>query len=178
MTAGCAIAAFSVTIAHASCAGYPPTIASQLAAEPVVFVGTVLYTSDADRSARVKVDSIWKGPVLAAFVDVHGEAPGSGPWSASEADHRYQAGARYLFGPLNSASPFEDYGECGTLTQPYTAALAAFQPRNARRPAPATTLELVQNVAGQRRWPYVALLAALALAAVVAVAHARRRQRS
>ncbi len=162
--------------ARASCAIQQPSAGEQLSAAHVVFVGTVVYTSDANRSARVKVESIWKGPGLPAYVDVRGEAPGSGLTSASEADHTYQTGGRYLFAPLNSSSPFVDYGECGTLTQPYSDALAAYAPSDARGPAGVTTADLIENLVGEYWWPSLPLLAVVVAAIVIAIAVARRRE--
>jgi hypothetical protein len=122
---------------------------AEIATAKVAFLGLVVSTSDMDRSARVKVESIWKGPVLPAYVDVHGEAPGSGPFSGSEGDHRYQAGQRYLFIPLNDHPPFADNGDCNTSTQVYTAALAAYAPADAKTPQAATPEDAVANFAGQ-----------------------------
>lgn len=48
-----------------------------------------------NRTARVKLESIWKGPRLPAYVDVHGEAPGCGPNCGSSMDHSYTSGQRY-----------------------------------------------------------------------------------
>jgi hypothetical protein len=48
--------------ASASCAVLPGPIASPLASAPVVFVGTVVSTSNGDREATVKIESIWRGP--------------------------------------------------------------------------------------------------------------------
>lgn len=157
-----AVAVGAADEAHASCGGTPSKISDQISSARVVFVGTVLYTSDNNRTARVKVESIWKGRALPMYVDVHGEAPGSGPFSGSEADHLYQPGQRYLFAPLNTSSPFLDYGECGTLTQTYTAELATYAPPDARAPAPATMVDQAENDIGQY-WP-------LALFAIVGVA--------
>jgi hypothetical protein len=151
------VAIGTANAAHASCGGTPPSISEQISNARVVFVGTVLYTSDNNRTARVRVESIWKGPALPAYVEVHGEAPGSGPFSGSEADHLYQSGQRYLFGPLNTSSPFVDYGECGTLTQPYTAELATYAPPDARAPLPATIVDQAENDIG-RYWLPVLLL--------------------
>lgn len=156
----------------ASCGGTPPSISEQLGNARVVFVGTVLNTSDNNRTARVRVESIWKGPLLPMYVDVHGEAPGSGPFSGSEADHLYQPGQRYLFAPINTNTPFEDYGECGTLTQPYTADLATYAPADAHAPAPWTAMDEVRYAASQYWWT---VLVILAIALVVAAPPVRRR---
>lgn len=175
-----ALAAFAVggaVGAQASCgaAGPPPSLGDQLDAAHVLFVGTVIYTSNGDRTARVKVESIWKGPTLPAYVDVHGEAPGCGPNCGSSADHTYRSGLRYLFAPLNDNPPFQDYGECGGLTQPYSADLAAYAPTDKRAPYPATPTEQIQSVVGQYWWP-VAVVAIILLAAA-AIVRFRGRKR-
>jgi hypothetical protein len=162
--------------ARASCAIQQPSVSEQLSTAFVVFVGTVVYTSDANRSARVKVESIWKGPGLPAYVDVHGEAPGSGMMSASEGDHVYHPGGRYLFAPLNSSSPFLDYGECATLTQTYSDALAAYAPADARHPAGATAVDLIENAVGEYWWPSLPVLAVVVVAIALAIAVMRRRE--
>jgi hypothetical protein len=163
--------------AEASCGvvGSPPSLRDQLAAAHVLFVGTVIYTSNGNRTARVKVESIWKGPRLPAYVDVHGEAPGCGANWGSSMDHSYTSGQRYLFAPLNDGSPFQDYGECGGLTQPYSADLAASAPDNTREPYPVTLTDQVQNVVGQYWWPVTVV--AVFLLAVVAIVRLRGRKR-
>jgi hypothetical protein len=90
-------------------------------------------------------------------------------------DHSYTSGQRYLFAPLNDGSPFQDYGECGGLTQPYTADLAASAPDNTRAPYPVTPTDQVQNVVGQYWWP--ATVVAVILLAVVAIVRLRGRKR-
>ncbi len=80
----------------------------------------------------MKVESIWRGANMLTYVRVIGTPePGA---QATSVDRTYQAGKRYLFVPTNSTSPFED-NTC-TDTQPYTAALAAQAPINARAPEP------------------------------------------
>jgi hypothetical protein len=142
-----------------------------------VFVGTVVYTSDNNRTARVKVESIWKGPSLPAYVDMHGEAPGSGAFSASEGDHSYRVGQRYLFAPTNARPPFVDYGECGTVTQPYSAELAAYAPHDARAPASPTAAEIAETAVGQYWWQTAALLLIFGVVGVVVVLRRRRVKR-
>jgi hypothetical protein len=160
--------------ASASCAGGGPrSIGDQLASSPVVFVGTVMYTSDQDRVARVKVEAIWRGPSLPAYVDLHG-SPVSGPFTASSVDRHYQAGHRYLFVPVNDKMPFDD-NSC-SLTQPFTADLAALAPRDARSPAPASFNDYVQNFTGQNPWVAPLLVLVLAVAATVAIVRLRRRR--
>jgi hypothetical protein len=160
----------------ASCGvlGPSPTVPAEVATAKVAFVGLVISTSDMDRSARVKVESIWNGPVLPAYVEVHGEAPGSGPFSGSEGDHRYQAGQRYLFIPLNENPPFADNGDCNTSTQVYTAAVAAYAPADAKTPEAATPEDAVANFAGQ--YSTAGAFTLVAVAALGTFLLARRRR--
>ncbi len=118
--------------ASASCAVLPGQTPGSFGGAPVVFVGTVVATSNGDREATVKVESIWRGPDMLTFVRVVGT-----PESAAQAtsvDRTYQAGKRYLFVPESSSSPFQD-NNC-TATQLYTSALASQAPANARSPKP------------------------------------------
>jgi hypothetical protein len=168
----------SSTPVHASCGvtAPPGSVADAVAEARVVFVGRVVYTSDGDRFARVKVESIWKGPVLPAYVDVHGEAPGSGPFSGSEGDHRYQAGARYLFIPSNDQPPFQDYGDCNISTQVYSGPLSALAPSDARAPNPPTTSDTISNFSDEFGWPLA--VGASLIVAIIATALVKRRRRA
>ncbi len=163
--------------ATASCAGGgpgSPSLGDRLAASQVVFAGTVMYTSDQDRVARVKVESIWRGPVLPAYVDLHG-SPVSGPFTASSVDRHYQSGARYLFVPVNASPPFDD-NSC-SLTQLYTSDLNAYAPPDARAPSAATFSDQVQNFVGQNPWLIPALFVLLAAAALAAIIKFRKVNR-
>ncbi|HEY8644061.1 MAG TPA: hypothetical protein VIO84_15010 [Candidatus Dormibacteraeota bacterium] len=156
--------------AAASCATLPGA-GNPFATAPVVFVGTVLSTSDNDRRARVKVESVWRGPDLLTYVQVNG-SPVSGPFTASDVDRHYQAGTRYIFVPANSAPPFDD-NSC-TATQPYTQAIARQAPADARPPRPG-------GDPGEPGWWPPAIAALLVLtggALVVGVYLLRRRGRA
>ena len=111
---------------------------------------------------------------MPAYVDVHGEAPGSGAFSGSEGDHSYQAGERYLFAPLNTQSPFVDYGGCGSLTQTYSSELAAYAPPDARAPAAPTISDNVETTVGQY-WRLATFVLVLVAAATLVVAVRRGR---
>jgi hypothetical protein len=123
------LAGAAPTSAAASCA-VPRSLPDQIQAAALVFVGTVLSTSDDDRMAYVRVESIWKGPEVAEFVRVNG-SPVSGA-AATSVDRHYQAGTRYLFILYSADQPLQD-NDC-TGTQPYTSALAALKPSDARPP--------------------------------------------
>jgi hypothetical protein len=164
------------TAAYASCglAGPAPTLTAELGAIHVAFVGTVVYTRDNNRFARVRVESIWKGPRLPAFVDVHGEAPGSGPFSGSEGDHMYQTGKTYLFLPLNDHPPFQDYGDCSSSTEIYTTDVAAVAPPDARLPDAPTPVDSAANLFAE--YSTAGAIAGLAFALVVVGFVVRRRR--
>lgn len=157
--------------AHASCMA-PPSLRDQMASAPSVFVGTVVFTSDNDRVARVKVESIWRGPDLPAYVDVHG-SPVSGPGAASSIDRKYSAGTRYLFVLFNASQPLQDNNCSGT--QVYTSDLAAYAPADARSPAPSTAVDQIQNATHQY---WLAALGLLSLVAAAVVIGLRRPART
>jgi hypothetical protein len=167
-----AVSAFLVIrteAAQASCA-MPPSLQEQITAAPLVFVGTVVSTSDDDRVAHVRVESIWKGPTLSAYVDVHG-SPVSGFNVHSSVDRMYRAGERDLFVLFSASEPYQD-NSC-SATQPYTAEIAAFAPPDARSPAPVTPLEQVQNWLIQYGLPVGVALVVIAAAAFLGL---RRRR--
>ena len=137
-----------------------------------VFVGTVVYTWDGDRRARVHVESIWRGPVLPAYVEVHG-SPADGMFTATSVDRTYQAGQKYLFALLGTSQPLQD-NSC-SATQPYTQALGAYAPAHAISPMSPTVIDPVANVIGPN-WP--AWLVALTLIAGGAAAFLFVRLRS
>ncbi|GAC1684160.1 MAG: hypothetical protein PVS2B1_03440 [Candidatus Dormibacteraceae bacterium] len=147
--------------AAASCV-MPRPLPEAVASAPLVFVGPVVSTSDGDRVAHVKVESIWKGPGLPAHVDVHG-SPVSGFGTASSVDRRYRAGERDLFVLLSDQPPYQD-NSC-SATQPYTAQVAALAPADAKAPAPPTAVEQIQNFAGQYWLPIAIALVVIAVAA-------------
>jgi hypothetical protein len=156
--------------AQASCAA-PPSVRDQAASSPLVFVGTVTFTSDNDRMARVKVESIWRGPELPAYVDVHG-SPVSGLSTASSVDRKYNAGTRYLFVLFSADRPLQD-NSC-SATQVYTSELAALAPPDARSAAPATAFDSVQNTIGQYWLPALGFLALVAVAVFIGLRRSRR----
>jgi len=153
--------------AAASCAALPGA-GNPFTTAPVVFVGTVLSTSDSDRRARVKVESVWRGPDLLTYVEVNG-SPVSGPFSASSVDRHFQAGIRYIFVPSNGAPPFDD-NSC-SATQPYTQAIAQQAPADARQPRPG-------GDPGEPGWwpPVIAALLLLTGGALVAALYLLRRR--
>jgi hypothetical protein len=126
----------STTGAHASCAGPPgsgpSTLAAQVSAAPIAFVGTVIGTASNDRVAWVKVESIWTGPVIPTFVTVVGTPDQAS--AATSVDRTYRLGQRYLFVPFTASPPFQD-NSC-SATQVYSSQLDALKPAMAQPPAP------------------------------------------
>lgn len=153
--------------AQASCVA-PSPIRDQVASAGLVFVGTVIFTSDNERAARVKVESIWRGPELPAYVDVHG-SPVTGP-GASSIDRMYTAGTRYLFVLFSADQPLQDNSCSGT--QVYTAELAALAPASARSPAQATAVDEIQNAVRQYWLPGLGFLALFGAAALIGLRRA------
>lgn len=165
----------TASVARASCA-VPPSVADQIQTAALVFVGNVVYTYDRDRVAHVKVESIWKGPTLPTYLDVHG-SPVSGSARASSVDRTYQSGVRYLFVLYSAAQPLQD-NDC-SATQPYTSELAALAPPDARPPTPPTFLDEVKNLAGQYLdWISGAVAAVVAAVLTEAWRRWRRRRRA
>lgn len=166
------------TAALASCGTLPGQVPASLSAAPVVFVGTVTSTSNRDREATVKVESIWRGPDLPANVTVVG-TPTSGWNTASSIDRTYTAGQRYVFVPTNASPPFQD-SSC-TSTQPYTAAMASMAPADARTPAPAPRSapdELIAPDSSPLRWAAAAIAVLGVIAGLVIWRRQRRPRRS
>jgi hypothetical protein len=112
--------------AGASCVALP-ALPDAIAQARFVFVGTVQSTTDADRTADVAVEEIWKGPSLPKRVEVRG-SPVSDPGAQTSVDRRFEAGRRYLFVPLDErrGSAFQD-NACTSTTE-YTPAVAQYAP--------------------------------------------------
>lgn len=166
-------AAFSLggaTIAQASCIA-PPPLKDVLSAAPVVFVGMVVSTADGGRRARVRVESIWKGGSLPAYVDISGSLA-SGPTTATSIDRTFESGRRYLFVPFDDRPPFQD-NKC-SATQPYTVGVAAYAPSDARAPNPLTLADWAQNLFG-KAWQELAIMGIIVIVIGAVAAVWRRR---
>jgi hypothetical protein len=163
-----AFGVFGTAGAQASCAQMP-SLQEAVTTAPLVFVGTIVSTSDGDRVARVSVESIWKGPDLPAFVDVHG-SPASGFGAVTSVDRRFRAGERDLFVLFSDRAPYQD-NSC-SATQPYTQALSALTPDDARPAAPPTAGEELQYLVSLF-WLPVVIAVIISAAAFVVV---RRRR--
>jgi hypothetical protein len=165
-----AFGVFGTSGAQASCAQMP-SLQEAVTTAPLVFVGTVVSTSDGDRVARVSVESIWKGPDLPAYVDVHG-SPASGGAGATSVDRKFRVGERDLFVLFSDRPPYQD-NSC-SATQPYTAGLGALAPDDARPAAPPTAGEELQYLVSLFWLPVLIALLVAAVAAFII----RRRSRS
>jgi hypothetical protein len=124
-------------VVSASCAGPvgpggASSLQGQLETAAVVFVGTVVGTSNADRVARVKVETVWKGGGIPTFVTVSGTPDGSS--AAMSVDRRFRVGQRYLFAPYSASSPYQD-NNC-SVTQSYSSRLDGLRPTAAHPPVP------------------------------------------
>jgi len=121
----------------ASCAGPvgpggASSLQGQLETAAVVFVGTVVGTSNADRVARVKVETVWKGGGIPTYVTVSGTPDGGS--AATSVDRSFTVGQRYLFAPDSASSPYQD-NNC-SVTQPYSSRLDGLRPATAHPPLP------------------------------------------
>jgi hypothetical protein len=158
---------------QASCAR-APSLQEQIATSPLVFVGTVVSTSENDRVARVKVESIWKGLALPAYVDLHG-SPGSGSGVITSVDRMFRTGERDIFVLFSDQQPLQD-NSC-SATQPYTAEVAALAPSNAKSPAPLTAGDQIQNLFSDYRLPIGIALVILAVAAFIGLRRLKSTRR-
>ena len=114
-----------------SAAGAAP-LQGQLDGAAVVFVGTVVGTSNSDRVARVKVETVWKGDGIPTYLTVSGTPAGGS--AATSVDRTFTVGHRYLFAPYSGPSPYQD-NNCSP-TQEYSGSLAALKPSTTHPPTP------------------------------------------
>ncbi len=163
-----ALAAAGLQTASASCM-VPPSSA-QADAAPLVFVGTVQSTSNGDRVARVKVESVWRGGPVPTLVTVAG-TPAEGS-VATSVDRKFTPGVRYLFVPTNASSPFQD-NSC-TATRPYEARMDSLRPADAQPPRPGS--DGLQQPAEGWLNPWLAGAAVLLAAGLGAWLFTRRRR--
>ena len=139
---------------------------------PIAFVGTVVGTSSNDRVARVKVESIWNGPVIPSMVTVSGTPDQSR--AATSVDRTFKVGQRYLFVPFSATSPFQD-NSCSP-TQAYSSQLDALKPATAQPPGPGTD-GLDPTGSGLPIWVWPAIAILVMAGAVTAWIVTRRRHR-
>lgn len=113
----------------ASCA-MPPPIVEALAKAEIVFVGTVLATTERNMWATVTVEEVWRGPDLPQVVEVRG---GGGGDVSSSIDREFGGGVTYLFAPTTLQNGILTDNSC-TATRQWEDALAALRPSDARGP--------------------------------------------
>jgi hypothetical protein len=142
-------------------------LAERLQEAPVVFVGRVAATENKGRTARVRVEQVWKGGPVADRVTVKGGAEGN---AASSVDRSFEVGVRYLFAPVRDGASFRD-NFC-TATVEYSGDVARLVPDTVTLPR--------RSASGSSG---VAVQAAIALVLVVigvivSVIASRRRRRA
>jgi hypothetical protein len=153
------------TVVLASCAATPQG-ATAIRDAPLAFIGTVTSVDNAGRVANVHVEDVWKGKGVATDVQVVG-SPELGA-AATSVDRTYTVGQKYLFVPFSgSGKRFED-DNC-TLTQPYSAGLAAF------RPSDAPGSPRLTATSSQAWFAVVGGLVVLVVFALVGITQRRRR---
>ena len=153
-----AAASFAATLAAVTCTAIalastqapaaarcvePPPIEEAVRTADVVIVGTVGAVAQEGTLATVRVEEIWRGPVVEAEVRVWG-GPGDGLTSVSR---EFVVGTKYLF--------TLGFGEDGRLTDSlctstteWNERLAALRPLNATQPQPAGD-DAAQPTAGE-----------------------------
>ncbi|MEZ0067282.1 LPXTG-motif cell wall-anchored protein [Streptacidiphilus sp. MAP12-20] len=154
--AAMASALITAAPAYASCAAPGPVSADE-------FTGKVLSTSRGGVDAQVRT-------LTGAVVEVVG-SPAAGA-EHTTVDRTYQAGAWYVFDPLNASSPFQDNACTATHALP-----AGWAPPSL---SPNTRAVTVTTVAaeGSATWPWAAAGGAVVLAAIGGFVVVRRRRPS
>jgi hypothetical protein len=120
------LSSVAIPRAGASCA-VQPSLQQSIEHAPVVFVGTVVATSNGGRTAQVRVGSVWAGPKLPKQVEVQG-SPAADTGTATSVDRRFSKGTKYLFVPIGNRprAPFSD-NACSATTA-FTREIARLAP--------------------------------------------------
>lgn len=159
--------------ARASCAGLPP-LARAVRDAPVVFVGTVVDLTNADRWATVEVTDVWKGDVAASVEVRGGQADPPGPMNVvSSVDRSYREDKTYLF-VLDSGTGEGFLDNACTATTVYEEEMERLRPANAAPPEAASAAS-PPEAGGGFPWWTVGVLALVVVVGVVAAAVRRRR---
>jgi len=137
LTVFAGVLAVAASPAAASCAEIPP-VKKAIADADILFVGTVVETTNDDRWATVEVEEVWKGGDIADVVEVRAGPPDPpGPISvAGSNDRTYRAGVRYLFFPYGAKGDILQDSACSRTTR-LTRAVERFRPASMERPTPA-----------------------------------------
>lgn len=128
----------------------PPAVEEAAKTAEIVFLGTVVETTNRNSWAHVTVEEVWRGPDLPASVIVKG---GPGGNAATSVDRTFEPGVRYLFFPYVGVEPGREEpggeqplpGLPGNLdagladnscssTTPWTDDMAALRPAEVRQP--------------------------------------------
>lgn len=114
--------------------------AASLEKAPIAFVGTVVSTSNHSRVADVRVEEVWKGPVLPEAVEVRGTSLPAEANAIMSLDRSFRPRARYLFVPRDrgattesSGVPVFDDNVC-TATREYLPEFDELRPASVTRP--------------------------------------------
>ncbi len=160
--------------AVASCFASGP-LEEAVATAPVVFVGTVTATSNSDRTAQVRVESVWKGPRLPRHVEVQG-SPAHEPGVLTTVDRRFRIGQRYLFVPLaeRHGPTFVDNACSSTIE--YSGAVARYAPDALKAPESPAVPSGGHGDSGVSVWLGVVIAAAVVGVAIGLVVVARRHR--
>jgi hypothetical protein len=136
--------------ASASCAP-PQPLRDELGDAKVAFVGTVISTTNLERTALVNVEQIWLGRSLPETVEVRGGPVDDG--TATSNDRSFDEGERYLFVPMNATPPFRD--DACSATQPFTPEVAQLTPEGAldpTRPGSVAWIVVIAALVGAGVW--------------------------
>jgi hypothetical protein len=139
----------------------------QLRAAPVAFVGRVESVSNRDRTARVRVEQVWKGAPVSDRVTVSGGPEGT---HRTSVDRSFETGARYLFMPERDGGDYRDNVCTGTIV--YGGDVAQYAPDSVtlpRRSASGSSGVAVQGAIA---------FALVVTGVIVSVLVSRRRRRS
>ena len=116
----------------------PPPVEEAAKTAEIVFVGTVVETSNHNSWASVVVEETWRGPDLPAAVVVKGGPAGN---MATSVDRFFEVDVKYLFFPYaDEAGDLAD-NSC-TNTVQWSADLAQLRPADARMPQAETEAEM------------------------------------
>jgi hypothetical protein len=123
-------AAFGLVTAPASSASCVsiPALQDAVKSADMVFVGTVIQTSNRGTWATVRVEEVWRGPDQPASVLIKG---GPGGNAASSIDRTFEVGTKYLFFPYQDEAGGLADNSC-TSTTPWGGELADLRPADAR----------------------------------------------
>jgi hypothetical protein len=127
------VAAFVILLltppAGASCA-VMPSLQEAVASAKFAFVGKVVATANHHRTARVRVDAVWKGTRIPRHVIVRG-SPATGN-AITTVDREYVKGRKYLFVPYRRPARAVFLDNLCSATSEYTAAVADAAPSTTR----------------------------------------------